>query len=191
MGKLTEIRWHGRAGQGVVTAGELLAEAAMEEGKYFQAFPDYGPERMGAPIKSYTRISDGPIEVHHQILNPDVIVVVNPTLIGVIDLTEGLKEDGIAIINTSDSPEEVRKKLGLKGGRVATLDATRIAMDTLGRDIPSTLMLGAVAKVTGLVSLDSLIRCTRERLGEKLRPEMVEANVTALKRAYEEVVSDQ
>jgi pyruvate ferredoxin oxidoreductase gamma subunit len=190
MGKLTEIRWHGRAGQGVVTAGELLAEAAMGEGKYFQAFPDYGPERMGAPIKSYTRISDGPIEVHHQILNPDVIVVVNPTLIGVIDLTEGLKEDGIAIINTSDSPEEVRKKLGLKGGKVATLDATRIAMDTLGRDIPSTLMLGAVAKVTGLVSLDSLVHCTRERLGEKLRSEMVEANVTALKRAYEEVISD-
>jgi pyruvate ferredoxin oxidoreductase gamma subunit len=108
----------------------------------------------------------------------------------VIDLTEGLKEDGIAIINTSDSPEEVRKKLGLKGGKVATLDATRIAMDTLGRDIPSTLMLGAVAKVTGLVSLDSLVHCTRERLGEKLRSEMVEANVTALKRAYEEVISD-
>jgi len=190
MAKLIEIRWHGRAGQGVVTAGELLAEAAMEEGKYFQAFPDYGPERMGAPIKSYTRISDEPIEVHHQILNPDVIVVVNPTLIGVIDLTEGLKEDGIAIINTSDSPAEARKKLGLKGGKVATLDATRIAMDTLGRDIPSTLMLGAVAKVTGLVSLDSIIRRTRERLGEKLRAEMVEANVTALKRAYEEVVSD-
>ncbi len=187
MGKLIEIRWHGRAGQGVVTAGELLAEAAMQEGKYFQAFPDYGPERMGAPIKSYTRISDEPIEVHHQILHPDVIVVVNPNLIGMVDLTEGLKEDGIAIVNTPDSPEEVRKKLGLKGGKVATLDATRIAMDTLGRDIPSTLMLGAVAKVTGLVSLDSVLHCTKERLGEKLRAEVVEANLTALKRAYEEV----
>ncbi len=187
MGKLIEIRWHGRAGQGVVTAGELLAEAAMQEGKYFQAFPDYGPERMGAPIKSYTRISDEPIEVHHQILHPDVIVVVNPNLIGLVDLTEGLKEDGIAIVNTPDSPEEVRKKLGLKGGKVATLDATRIAMDALGRDIPSTLMLGAVAKVTGLVSLDSVLHRTRERLGEKLRAEVVEANLTALKRAYEEV----
>jgi len=191
MGKLTEIRWHGRAGQGVVTAGELLAEAAMEEGKYFQAFPDYGPERMGAPIKSYTRISDEPIEVHHQILNPDVIVVVNPNLIGVVNLTEGLKEDGVAIINTPDSPADVRQKLGLKGGRVATLDATGIAMDTLKRDIPSTLMLGAVAKVTGLVSLDSVVHLTKERLGEKLRSEVVEANVTALKRAYEEVASDQ
>jgi len=191
MGKLTEIRWHGRAGQGVVTAGELLAETAMEEGKYFQSFPDYGPERMGAPIKSYTRISDVPIEVHHQILYPDVIVVVNPNLIGVVDLTEGLKEDGIAIINTPDSPAEVRQKLGLKSGKVATLDATGIAMDTLKRDIPSTLMLGAVAKVTGLVSLDSVIHVAKERLGEKLRPDVVEANVTALKRAYEEVISDQ
>jgi pyruvate ferredoxin oxidoreductase gamma subunit len=188
MGKLTEIRWHGRAGQGVVTAGELLAEAAMEEGEYFQSFPDYGPERMGAPIKSYTRISDRPVEVHHQILHPDVIIVVNPNLIGVVDLTEGLKGDGIAIINTPDSPVEIRKKLGLKGGTVATLNATRIAMDTLGRDIPSTLMLGAVAKVTGLVSLDSVAHCTKERLGEKLRAEVVEANLTALKRAYEEVV---
>ena len=190
MGTLTEIRWHGRAGQGVVTAGELLAEAAMEEGKYFQAFPDYGPERMGAPIKSYTRISDEPIEVHHQILYPDVIVVVNPNLIGVVNLTEGLKEDGIAIINTPDSPAEVREKLGLKGGQVATLDATGIAMDTLKRDIPSTLMLGAVVKVTDLVSLDSVVRRAKELLGEKLRPEVVEANVVALKRAYEEVKTE-
>jgi len=188
MGKIIEIRWHGRAGQGVVTAGELLAEAAMEEGKYFQAFPDYGPERMGAPIKSYTRISDGPIEIHHQILNPEVVVVVNPNLIGVVDLTEGLTEDGILIVNTPESPTEIRKRLGLKSGKVATLDATRIALDTLKRDIPSTLMLGAVAKATGLVSLDSLIRRTEERLGEKLSKEVVEANVTALKRAYEEVI---
>ncbi len=190
MGKLTEIRWHGRAGQGVVTAGELLAEAAMWEGKYFQSFPDYGPERMGAPIKSYTRISDGPIEVHHQILNPDVIIVVNPNLIGAVNLTEGLKEDGTAIVNTPDSPAEVRKKLGLKGGKVATLDATGIAMDTLRRDIPSTLMLGAVAKVTGLVSLDSVVHCAKERLGTKLRAEVVDANVVAVKRAYEEVVAE-
>lgn len=188
MGTLTEIRWHGRAGQGVVTAGELLAEAAMAEGKYFQSFPDYGPERMGAPIKSYTRISDGPIEVHHQILYPDVIVVVNPNLMGAVNLTEGLKEDGVAIINTPDPPAELRQKLGLKGGKVATLDATGIAMDTLKRDIPSTLMLGAVAKVTGLVSLDSVVHTAKERLGEKLRPKVVEANLTALKRAHKEVV---
>jgi len=190
MGTLTEIRWHGRAGQGVVTAGELLAEAAMGEGKYFQTFPDYGPERMGAPIKSYTRISDETIEVHHQILYPDVIIVVNPNLIGAVSLTEGLKEDGIAIINTPDSPAEVRKKLGLKGGKVATLDATSIAMGTLKRDIPSTLMLGALSKVTGLVSLDSVVHTAKERLAEKLRADVVQANLTALKRAYEEVKAE-
>ncbi|MCK4471580.1 MAG: 2-oxoacid:acceptor oxidoreductase family protein, partial [Anaerolineae bacterium] len=167
-----------------------LAETAMGTGQYFQAFPDYGPERMGAPIKSYTRISDEPIEVHHQILYPDVVIVVNPNLIGVVNLTEGLKEGGIAIINTPDSPAEVRKKLGLKGSKVATLDATRIALDTLRRDIPSTLMLGAVAKVAGLVSLDSVVRRAKELLGEKLRPEVVEANVVALKRAYEEVKTE-
>jgi len=188
MDKIIEIRWHGRAGQGVVTAGELLAEAAMEEGKHFQAFPDYGPERMGAPVKSYTRISDEPIEIHHQIANPDVVIVVNPNLIGVVDITEGLKEEGTLIVNTPESPAEVRKRLGFKGGKVATLDATRIALEALGRDIPSTLMLGAVVKATELVSLNSLIRRTEERLGEKLSREVVKANVTALKRAHKEVV---
>ena len=104
MGKLTEIRWHGRAGQGIVTAGELLAEAALENDMYFQAFPDYGPERMGAPIKAYTRISDEPIDIHYQILNPEVVVVVNPNLLGIVDVTEGLVEGGIVIVNTSESP---------------------------------------------------------------------------------------
>jgi len=188
MSKCTEVRWHGRGGQGVVTAGELLAEAALEEGKYFQAFPDYGPERMGAPIKSYTRISDEPIEIHSQILSPDIVIVVNPNLIGVVDVTEGLADEGTVIVNTPESPAEIRKRLGLKGGRVFTVDATKIALETLGRDIPSTMMLGVFAKATGLVKLDSLIRLAREKLGAKLRPEIVEANVTALKRAYEEAV---
>lgn len=188
MSKIMEIRWHGRAGQGVVTAGELLAEAALEEGKYFQAFPDYGPERMGAPVKSYTRISDEPIEIHYQILNPEMVIVVNPNLLGVLDVTEGLEPDGIVLINTSENPATMRERLNLEGQKVYTLDATRIALETLGRDIPSTLMLGAVARVTGLVSLDSLIRLTREKLGEKLRPEVVEANIQAIKRAYDEVV---
>jgi len=114
MSKCMEIRWHGRAGQGVVTAGELLAEAALEEGKYFQAFPDYGPERMGAPVKSYTRISDEPIEIHYQILTPEVVVVVNPNLLGVVDVTEGLAKDGVLIINTPESPGDIRKKLGFE-----------------------------------------------------------------------------
>jgi len=188
MSGLIEIRWHGRAGQGIVTASALLAEAAMEEGKYFQAFPDYGPERMGSPIKAYTRISDEPIEVHHQILNPDMVIVVNPNLLGVVDVIEGLKEEGTLIINTPSSPAEIRERLGIKKGKVVTLDATRIALNALGRDIPSTLMLGAVAKTSGLVSLDSVVHLTRERLGEKLSNEVVEANVKAIKRAYEEAI---
>jgi pyruvate ferredoxin oxidoreductase gamma subunit len=190
MEKMTEIRWHGRAGQGVVTAGELLAEAAMEEGKYFQAFPDYGPERMGAPIKSYTRISTQPIEVHNQIQQPDVVVVVNPNLIGVVDLIEGLAEKGIVIVNTPRTPAEIRQqmKLGNQSVQVWTVDATRIGMETLRRDIPSTIMLGAVVRATGMVQLESLSRMVEEKLGEKLQRHVVEANLAGLRRAYEEAV---
>lgn len=192
MEKLIEIRWHGRAGQGVVTAGELLAETAMEEGKYFQSFPDYGPERMGAPVKSYTRISDTPIELHCQILEPDIVVVVNPNLIGVVNLTEGLAEGGYVLVNTPLAPAEIRKELGLSGKavKVWAVDATSIGMDTLGRDIPSTIMLGSFARATGLVKLDSLIHLVREKLGEKLQKHVVEGNVTGIKRAYEEATTD-
>jgi len=189
LAKLTEIRWHGRAGQGIVTAGELLAEGALKDNMYFQAFPDYGPERMGAPIKSYTRISDEPIDVHYQILSPEVVVVVNPNLLGVVDVTEGLAEDGIVIVNTPETPEKVREILGLKSPkvRVFTVDATGIAMETLKRDIPATLMLGAIIRATGLVDLDNTVHVVQEKLGAKLRGEVVEANVKALRRAYEEV----
>lgn len=189
MGKLTEIRWHGRAGQGVVTASELLAEAALKEDKFFQAFPEYGAERMGAPIRAYTRISDEPIEVHYQILNPEAVVVVNPNLLGAVDVTEGLVADGALIVNTTQGPGEIRARLGLQGKkvRVFTVDATRIALETLGRDIPSTLMLGSIIRAIGLVNLDNTLHLVREKLGAKLRPEVVENNVKALRRAYDEV----
>ncbi len=190
MEKTIEIRWHGRAGQGVVTAGELLAEAAMEEGKYFQAFPDYGPERMGAPIKSYTRISSHPIDVHNQIVTPNVVVVVNPNLIGVVDLTEGLSEQGLVIVNTTATPAEVRKQMKLEGSpvQVWTVDATRIGMETLRRDIPSTIMLGAIIRATGMVRLESLTHLVEEKLGQKLQRHVVEANLAGLRRAYEEAI---
>jgi pyruvate ferredoxin oxidoreductase gamma subunit len=189
VGKLTEIRWHGRAGQGLVTAGELLAEGALEEGKYFQAFPDYGPERMGAPIKAYTRISSEPIDVHYQILNPEVVVVVNDNVLGAVDVTEGMGKDGVVIVNTTDAPAEIRKRLGLSGSpaKVFTVDATGIAMDTLKRDIPATLMIGAIIRAVGLVDLDHMIGVVRAKLGEKLRGEVVDANLKALRRAYDEV----
>jgi pyruvate ferredoxin oxidoreductase gamma subunit len=189
LGELTEIRWHGRAGQGIVTASELLAEAALTDGKYFQAFPEYGPERMGAPIKAYTRISNEPIEVHYQILNPEVVVVVNPNLLGVVDVTEGLVEDGTLIINTPETPEKIRTDLGLTGKKVKVfvVDATRIALETLGRDIPATLMLGAIIRAAGLVNLDNTLHLVKEKLGARLRAEVVENNLKALRRAYEEV----
>ena len=189
MGKLTEIRWHGRAGQGIVTASELLAEGALADDKYFQSFPDYGPERMGAPIKAYTRIGDEPIDVHYQILSPEIVVVVNPNVLGVVDVTEGLVEDGVIIVNTSESPETMRERLALKESRVKVfcVDATSIALDTLKRDIPATLMIGAIIRATNLVDLDNIEHVVREKLGEKLRGEIVEANVQALRRAYENV----
>jgi len=186
---LTEIRWHGRAGQGIVTASELLAEAALKDGKYFQAFPEYGPERMGAPIKAYTRISDEPIEIHYQILNPEVVVVVNPNLLGVVDVTEGLAEDGIVIVNSPETPQQVRDRLGIKSKKIKVfvVDATRIALETIRRDIPATLMLGAIIRATGLVNLENTLHLVEEKLGAKLRPEIVQSNLTALRRADEEV----
>lgn len=185
---MTEIRWHGRAGQGVVTAGELLAHAAMEEGKFFQAFPEYGSERMGAPVKSYTRISNDPIEYHCPILEPDVVIVVNSNLLGIVDLTEGLKENGTIIFNTAESPAKIRERLGVKTAKIWCVDAGKIAMEEIKRDIPSTMMLAVLAKATGLVHLDAIINLTREELSGKLRPEVVEANIRALQRAYDECV---
>jgi len=188
MSQMTEIRWHGRAGQGVVTAGELLAEAAMRTGKYFQAFPEYGSERMGAPIKSYTRIADEPIELHCPILEPDIVIVVNDNLIGIENLTEGLAPDGKFLINTADDPATIRRKIGFQGGSVWCVNASKIALEELRRDIPSTMMLAVVARATDLITLDAAIEVTKESLGTRLRPEVVQANVRALERAHSECV---
>ena len=188
MSQMTEIRWHGRAGQGVVTAGELLGESAMHEGKYFQSFPEYGAERMGAPIKAYTRISDQPIELHSPILEPDVVIVVNSNLLPAVDVTEGLKPDGILIVNTTDSPEKIRKQVKFMTGTVWCIDASKIAMEELKRDIPSTMMLAVFAKATGLIDIKATMELTREKLSDRLRPEVVEANVRALQRCYDECV---
>ena len=188
MSQMTEFRWHGRAGQGVVTASELLAEVAMKGGKFFQAFPEYGSERMGAPIKCYTRIDNEPIEMHCPVLEPDIVVVVNPNLLGIVDITEGLKKDGLIIINTTEPPEDMRKRIKFATGKLWTVPASNIALEELKRDIPSTMMLGVIAKATGLITIECAIEVTRETLGNKLRPEVVEANVRALQRAYDECV---
>lgn len=186
MDEMAEIRWHGRGGQGAVTASEILAEAALEEGKYFQAFPDYGPERMGAPIRAYTRISSSPIRQHCQITDPDVVVVLDPTLIGVVDFTQGLKDQGMLVVNTPTPPAELRSKLGWKKGKVFTVDATRIALDTVGRNFPNIPMLGALLKATDIVSKDNIRNEIKSRLSARVSKNAAEANINAFERAYNE-----
>lgn len=188
MSKLVEVRWHGRGGQGAVTAGKVLAEAALDAGLYFQAFPEYGPERMGAPIQAFTRISDHPVDLHCQIEEPDVVVVLDPTLLGTVKVTEGLKPDGILLVNTGASPAEIREQLNLRTGRVFTVDASRIAIETLGREITNTPMLGALVKATGLFEVEAIVEQTRQRFAKKhMKADIVEANVAAIRRAAEEV----
>ena len=187
MAQLTEIRWHGRGGQGVVTAGELLAEAALDSGQYFQAFPDYGPERMGAPIRAFTRLSPEPITIHSQVEEPDVVLVLDPTLLGAVPVTAGLKDDGVLLVNTGMSPLEVREKLGLEKAKVFTVDASHIAIEEMGREITNTPMLGAFATATGVFDVEALAHRVREWFGAKLSPQAVDANVRALMRAAEEV----
>jgi pyruvate ferredoxin oxidoreductase gamma subunit len=186
MQDVVEIRWHGRGGQGVVTAGKLLAETALGTGQFFQAFPDYGPERMGAPIRAFTRLSSKPITIHSQIEEPDVVLVLDPTLLGSVPVTDGLKEDGILLVNTSMAPDEVRQITGFNSGKVFTVDASHIAIDEMGREITNTPMLGAFAQATGLFEVQALSEQIREWFGTKVAAEVVEANVRALTRAASE-----
>ncbi len=181
----TEFRWHGRGGQGVVTASKLLAETALEEGRYFQGMPDYGAERMGAPVKAYTRISSQPIKPYCQVTEPDVVVVLDPTLLGIVDVTEGLKEDGVLILNTTMSSDAIRSQLNYKG-KLYIVDGTGIAMEAMGRNLPNTPMLGALTFATGVVAKESLIYKLRDKLGASMKREIVEANVSAFERAYRE-----
>ncbi|MBU7022694.1 MAG: 2-oxoacid:acceptor oxidoreductase family protein [Theionarchaea archaeon] len=183
-----EVRWHGRGGQGVVTASELLAGAALAEGKYLQAFPEFGPERMGAPIRAFTRISDGPIEIHSHVYTPDVVVVLDPTLLESPVITEGLSDEGKLIANFPGTPDEVRKKTKFMG-RIYTVDATRIAMETIGRPIANTCCVGALVKVTELVGLEQVESQIRKMLEFKIGKKGTDANIEALRRAYDEVRS--
>jgi len=179
---IIKIRFHGRGGQGVVTASRLVAEAALKEGKNVQSFPTFGAERKGAPIKAFTKISDKPILSRSQIYNPDIVVVLDPTILKVEKITEGLKPDGIIIVNIDKTPEQLKSELNVNN-KIATVDATKIAIEILGIPITNTPILGAFAKTTELVHLDSIIEVTKERFKQGL----AEKNVNAIKRAYEEV----
>lgn len=193
MGKLTEIRWHGRGGQGAKTAALLFADAALGEGLYIQAFPEYGPERMGAPVQSFDRLSNEPITIHCGVTNPSVVVVLDPTLIGKVDVTQGLPAEGAIIINTSETPKDIKAKLGLTKGKVYTVDASAISRETIGKDIPNTPMLGALAKVTGLINFERMVEDNRKKLTAKFknRPEIVEGNIKSIQRAYQEVKGEE
>ena len=187
---MTEIRWHGRGGQGAKTAATMVAEAALQEGKYSQGFPEYGPERMGAPIRGYTRIAERPIRLHCPITAPDVVVILDASLIGADDLADGLKPDGAILVNTADSPAAMREKLGVAHGKVYTVDATKIAIETIGRPIPNTPMIGALIRVSGAMKLETIAHDIEKKFLKKLGQRVVDGNVTAVKRAYEEVQSE-
>jgi len=188
--KPLEIRWHGRGGQGVVTASRILADATLREGKYFQSFPEYGPERMGAPVKAFNRISSHPLRMHCGVTNPDIVVVIDPTLLGLAEILEGLDDKGTIVVNFEGSPQELREVLGFKGGTVVAVDASRISRDILGRVIVNTSMLGALGKVVSEVSRENLLEAVRSQFGEKLRPEVIDKNLLCLTKAYEEAQID-
>lgn len=188
MQQLTEIRWHARAGQGAVTAAKLVAETALAADQYMQAMPEYGPERMGAPIKAFTRISSEPIDIHNNIENPDVVIVLDDSLLDVVDVAEGIADNGTIIINTCTPADAVKRSLGLADGvKVACVDASGIAMDTIKRDIPNTPMVGALSKVTGVIDLDSIKGLLEKTFGKKFGQDIIDANLTSVDRAYKEV----
>ena len=184
---MTEIRWHGRGGQGAVTAAKMVAEVALGQQKHFQAFPEYGPERSGAPIVAFTRISDEPIQIFSGVEHPQIVAVLDPTLLSIIDVTKGALDDAVVLINSDLPPARLREKFKMKGRRLYTVAATKIAVETIGRSIPNTPMVGALVRITGLFPLESVVEFMRAEFGKKFPPKVVEGNVSALTRAYEEV----
>ena len=189
MSNMVEIRWHGRGGQGAKTASLLLADAAFLAGKFVQGFPEYGAERMGAPISAYNRISDERSPVHSNIYNPDYVVVVDETLLSALDVTAGLSEKGAIIINSGKAPEQLVSKLKGYKGKVCTIDAGKIAEETIGRNIPNTSMLAAVVKVSGVIPEDVFLEKMETSFKHQFatKPQVIEGNMKVLKRSMEEV----
>lgn len=193
-----EVRWHGRAQQGIVTAAKVLGEACLRSGKYVQAFPEFGPERMGAPVRAYNRISDEPIRLHCQVSEPMYVLIADPTLIGQAlagglesssGVTSGAPEDAVFIVNTHKSVAEMRKELELEGkkARVYAVDASKISHEAIGRMMPNTPMLGAFAKTTGVISLEDLVDDFRNHYSKKFSEKIIEGNVAAMNRGFNEV----
>ena len=189
MSKHTEIRWHGRGGQGAKTAALLLADVAFQTGMYVQGFPEYGPERMGAPITAYNRISDTVIRAHSNIYDPQYVVVVDESLLEAVDVTSGLKEDGAILINTEHTKEEIMPHLKGYKGKVYTIDAKKISIAALGKYFPNTPLLAAIVKVAGIMDKDTFLREMKASFHHKFanKPEVLDGNIKALRMAFEEV----
>ena len=189
MKKLTEIRWHGRGGQGAKTAAMLLADVAFSTGMYVQGFPEYGPERMGAPITAYNRLSSEKIRTHSNIYDPDYVVVVDETLLDSVNVTDGLKKEGAIVINTARSKEDIIPKLNGYEGRVYTIDARKISLEALGKYFPNSPMLAAIVKVSGIMEEETFLEEMRKSYAHKFasKPEVIEGNMKALSLALQEV----
>lgn len=189
--EMVEIRWHGRGGQGAKTAALLFAEAALATGKYIQAFPEYGPERMGAPVQSFNRISDKPITLHCGITELNYVVILDPSLMDSVPVAEGLKAGGKVIVNSSFSAEEIAQRLKLSPKQVSVVNASQIATETIGLNIPNTPMLGALVKVIGGLDIEGVLEDTRKKLEQKFRhkPQVIEGNLQSIRRAFNEVKS--
>ena len=187
MSNLIEIRWHGRGGPGAKTASLLLADAAFNTGKYIQGFPEYGPERMGAPITAYNRISNNVIRVHSNIYTPDLVVVVDETLLDAVNVTAGLKENGSIIVNTDKDKEEILPKLKGYKGNVYTVDARKISVDALGKYFPNSPMLAAAVAVSKVMDKDTFINEMRASYQHKFakKPEVIDGNMKALTMTFE------
>jgi len=188
MADMIEIRWHGRGGQGTVTAAKVLADACLSGGRHVQAFPEYGPERAGAPLRAYNRISSKELRMHCPVLNPQIVSVVDATLLDSINVAEGATKDAIFLVNTSKNPEEIRAKLKAKQEqKIFTVDATKIAIDCIGRALPNAPMLGAICKATDIVTLDNLLEDVRKSFGKKFSQKIIDGNLEATRRGYGEV----
>ncbi len=189
--KTLEIRWHGRGGQGTVTAAKTLGESMIATPLYFQAFPEYGPERMGAPVKAYNIISDEKILTHCPVVNPNIIVVVDPSLIYSENFLDGSTEDAQVILNTVKKPSDIRNDIKIVGRKLYTVDANKISLECLGRVIPNTPMLGALLKVTQVLPLETFLNHVKQTFTDKKFSEkVVLGNIEAIKRAYEEVIEE-
>ncbi len=185
---MIEIRWHARGGQGAVTASKILASSAIRERKYAQSAPDYGAERAGAPLRSFNRVSEEPITLHCMVLRPNIVVVVDPTLLKTVPIFEGTDENAVIVVNTDKTPSELREYLGVKGRKIYTVNASAIAMEELKKPLMNIPMLGAISKVIdALVSIESVEEDIKVTFGKKISQELLDANLRALERAYKEV----